>query len=150
MSEQMNIEDVRTEIEEMVNRETRAWDTQDAELLVGIFHPDAVWPWPPTPQAHDPAGWVLEWGRYDYERWKSGWQNLFDTHTLIHNKREIKKIVVSKEGDGAFAVVDIDTLWRDAAGNDNHWKGRVCKVYTKIGYQWKLIMHTGVLDYSSL
>lgn len=146
----MDTQNVKAEIEEIVNRETKAWDTQDAETLVGIFHHDMVWPWPPTPQAHDPADWVIEWGRYDYERWKSGWQNLFDTYTLIHNKREIKKIAVSKEGDGAFAVVDIDTLWRDRAGNDNHWKGRVCKVYTKIGQQWKLIMHTGVLDYSSL
>ena len=146
----MDTKDVRAEIGEMVNRETRAWDAQDAESLVSLFHPDTVWPWPPTPQAHDPADWVLEWGKYDYDRWKSGWQNLFDTHTLIHNKREIKKIVISKEGDGAFAVVDIDTLWRDSAGNDNHWKGRVCKVYTKVGQEWKLIMHTGVLDYSSL
>jgi ketosteroid isomerase-like protein len=150
MIEQIDTKDAAAEIEEMVNRETRAWDAQDAESLVGLFHPDMVWPWPPTPQAHDPADWVIEWGRYDYDRWKNGWQNLFDTHTLIHNKREIKKITVSKEGDGAFAVVDIDTLWRDRAGNDNHWKGRVCKVYTKIGSQWKLIMHTGVLDYSSL
>ena len=140
--------DVRPRIEEIVNRETRAWDTQDVEMLITVFHPDMVWPWPPTPQAHDPADWVLEWGRYDRDRWKSGWQALFDTHTLIHNRREIKKIVVSKEGDGAFAVLDIDTLWRDSSGNDNHWKGRVCKVYTKVGDDWKLIMHTGVLDYS--
>ena len=150
MSEQMDTQNVRAEIEEIVNRETRAWDTQDAELLIGIFHPDMVWPWPPTAQAHNPEDWVLDWGRYDYDRWKSGWQNLFDTHTLIHNKREIKKIVISNEGDGAFAVVDIDTLWRDAEGRDNHWKGRVSKVYTRVGDEWKLIMHTGVLDYSSL
>ena len=148
MIEKVDTKDAAAEIEEMVNRETRAWDAQDAESLVGLFHPDMVWPWPPTPHAHDPADWVIEWGRYDYDRWKNGWQSLFDTHTLIHNKREIKKIMVSKEGDGAFAVVDIDTLWRDREGNDNHWKGRVCKVYTKLGSQWKLIMHTGVLDYS--
>ena len=140
--------DVRPRIEEIVNRETRAWDTQDVEMLITVFHPDMVWPWPPTPQAHDPADWVLEWGRYDRDRWKGGWQSLFDTHRLVHNRREIRKIVVSREGDGAFAVVDIDTLWRDSAGNDNHWKGRVCKVYTKVGDEWKLIMHTGVLDYS--
>jgi len=91
--------------------------------------------------------WVMEIGRYNYDRWRKGWQDLFDTHTLIYNKREIKKIVISKEGDGAFAVVDIDTLWRDSAGHDNHWKGRVCKVYTKMEDGWKLIMHTGVLQY---
>ena len=138
---------IESEIEEMVNRETKAWDTQDVELLMSILHPDMVWPWPKTAKSHDPMDWVMEIGRYNYDRWRKGWQKLFDTHTLIHNKREIKKIVISKEGDGAFAVVDIDTLWRDSAGKDNNWKGRVCKVYTKMKDGWKLIMHTGVLQY---
>jgi len=138
---------IESEIEEMVNRETRAWDTQDVDLLMSLLHPDMVWPWPRTAQSHDPMDWVMEIGRYNYDRWRKGWQDLFDTHTLIHNKRETRKIVISKEGDGAFAVVDIDTLWRGSDGNDNHWKGRVCKVYTKMKDGWKLIMHTGVLQY---
>jgi ketosteroid isomerase-like protein len=138
---------VQREIEEMVHRETRAWDTRDAGLLMTIFHPDMVWPWPPHPQAHDPIEWALVWGRYNYDRWKAGWQRLFDTHRLVHNHRVVRKIVVSEEGDGAFAVVDIDTLWEDGAGAKNQWKGRVCKVYSKCGNEWKLIMHTGVLDY---
>jgi len=141
------MDEIRKQIEEIVNRETRAWDTQDVDLLMTIFHEDMVWPWPRTPQSHDPIDGVIEWGRYDYERWKHGWQNLFDTHQLAHNRREIKKIEVSKEGDGAFAVVDVDTLWRDSSGRDFHWKGRACKVYTRIGREWKLIMHTGLLDY---
>ena len=29
-------------IREVVERETRAWDTQDVELLLSIFHPDMV------------------------------------------------------------------------------------------------------------
>ena len=132
----------------MVHRETRAWDTQDLDLLMSLFHPDMVWPWPPHPLAHDPADWVLELGRFDYQRWRAGWQRLFETHRLLHNRRTIQKIVVSREGDGAFAVVDIDTLWRDDCGNHNPWKGRVCKVYTRVSEGWKLIMHTGVLDYS--
>jgi ketosteroid isomerase-like protein len=138
--------DSRKEIEEMVGKETKAWDTQDVDLLMSLLHPDMVWPWPRTPQSHDPMDWVLVLGRYNYERWKKGWQELFDTHRLVHNKRTIKKIEISNEGDGAFAVVDIDTLWRDSQGNDNHWKGRVCKVYTKVGREWKMIMHTGALD----
>ncbi|HVG32048.1 MAG TPA: nuclear transport factor 2 family protein [Pyrinomonadaceae bacterium] len=142
------MDNVEREIEEIVNRETMAWDTQDAELLISVFHPDMVWPWPPTPQAHDPLDWVMEWGRYDYDRWTAGWQELFDTHSLAHNRREIRKIVVSREGDGAFAVVDIDTLWINAAGQHNHWKGRVCKVYSKVNEEWKMTMQTGVLDYS--
>jgi ketosteroid isomerase-like protein len=141
-------DDVRKQIEEIVNRETRAWDTQDADLLVSVFHSDMVWPWPRTPQSHDPVDWVIEWGRYDHDRWRNGWQKLFDTHRLARNKREIKKIEISNEGDGAFAVVDIDTLWVNAAGAENHWKGRVCKVYSKVGHEWKMTMQTGVLDYS--
>ena len=141
-------EDARKEIEEIVNRETRAWDTQDVDLLMTIFHEDMVWPWPRTPRSHDPINWVLELGRYDYERWKPSWQELFDTHRLVHNKREIKKIEISNQGDGAFAVLDIDTLWLGSEGRKNHWKGRVCKVYSKVGNEWKMTMHTGVLDYS--
>lgn len=140
--------DITSEIEEIVNRETRAWDTQDVDLLMTVFHPDMVWPWPRTPQSHDPLDWVMVLGRYDYERWKRGWQELFDTHTLAHNHRALKKIVISTEGDGAFAVVDIDTLWINASGERNHWRGRVCKVYAKVAGVWKMTMQTGVLDYS--
>ena len=143
----MNKNNIRNEIEEIVNRETKAWDTQDVNLLMTIFHPDMVWPWPRTPQSHDPIDWVLEWGRYDYHRWKNGWLKLFNTHELDHNDRKIRKIEISKEGDGAFAVVDIDTLWVDKEGNKNHWKGRVCKIYSKVGNEWKMIMQTGVLEY---
>ncbi len=138
----------REQIEEIVNRETRAWDTQDVDLLMTVFHPDMVWPWPPTPQSHDPMDWVIVWGRYDFERWKQGWQELFDTHRLARNQREIKKIEISKEGDGAFAVVDIETLWIDQDGREDLWQGRTCKVYAKIGDDWKMTMQTGVLDYS--
>jgi ketosteroid isomerase-like protein len=136
-----------TEITEIVNRETKAWDTQNVNLLISVFHPDMVWPWPRTFQSHDPIDWVLELGRFNKERWSKGWQDLFDTHRLVHNNREIKKIVISREKDGAFAVVDIDTLWIDKRNNKNHWKGRVCKVYSKIGDEWKMTMHTGVLTY---
>lgn len=140
--------DAKKQIEEIVNRETRAWDTQDVDLLMSVFHHDMVWPWPPTSRSHDPIDWVIEWGRYDYQRWRSGWQKLFDTHQLARNQREIRRIEVSAEQDGAFAVVDIDTLWIDPDGNENHWQGRVCKVYAKVGDEWKMTMHTGVLDYS--
>lgn len=138
------------EVADMVHRETRAWDTRDLDLLMTLFHPDMVWPWPRTPQSHDPMDWVMELGRYDDKRWRAGWKRLFDTHRLVHNRRDIKRIVVSKEGDGAFAVVDVDTLWRDTQGHDFHWKGRACKVYTKVRGEWKMIMHTGLLDYSPI
>ena len=139
--------DARSEIEEIVNRETRAWNTRDVGLLLSVFHPDMVWPFPKTSRSHDPMEWILELGRYDPERWGRAWQELFDTHELVRNEREIQKIEVSREGDGAFAVVDVDTVWRDPDGNESRWKGRVCKVYSKVGGEWKMTMHTGVLEY---
>jgi hypothetical protein len=139
--------EVEKEILEIVNRETRAWDSKDGDLLITIFHPDMVWPWPQSGDAHDPVKWVLVLGRFDARRWKKVWQDLFDTHTLIHNRRAIKKIEVSDQGDGAFAVVNVDTLWRDREGKDFHWKGRACKVYSRVGEEWKMTMHTGLLEY---
>ena len=141
---------IRKEIEEMVHRETRAWNKKDVDLLLTIFHPDMVWPWPRTPKSHDPMDWVMPQGKFNHDRWKRIYLKLFKTHSLAHNVRKIKKIVISKEGDGAFAVVDIDTLWRDAKGRDSLWRGRVCKVYSKVGNEWKMTMHTGVLDYHNV
>ncbi|MBD3407878.1 MAG: hypothetical protein GF411_17290 [Candidatus Lokiarchaeota archaeon] len=141
-------EAIKTEIQGMVDRETRAWDTKDLDLLMTLWHEDMVWPWPEDAYAHDPIRWKLVQGKFDYDRWKSGWKKLFDTHQLIHNKRITQKIEVSQEGDGAFAVVDIDTLWESRDGKQQHWHGRVCKVYTKVAKEWKIIMHTGALDYT--
>jgi ketosteroid isomerase-like protein len=142
------LSDTRAQIEAMVHRETRAWDAQDADALVELFHPDMIWPWPPTARDHDPASWIFFLGRYDRERWKNSWLELFRTHRLIHNRRVIHKIEISREGDAALAVVDIDTLWRDVNGRDNHWQGRVSKGYTRMpDGSWKLIFHTGVLKY---
>jgi ketosteroid isomerase-like protein len=138
---------LRQEIEEIVQRETRAWDTQDVDLLLTVFHPDMVWPWPPHARAHDPLEWVMPYGRFDAKRWSNSWQELFDTHTLVYNRRVIRRIEVSHEGDGAFAVVDVDTLWRDAQGGEQRWKGRTCKAYAKVGGAWKMTMQTGVLEY---
>ena len=138
------------DIQGMVDKETAAWNTKDAKLLVSIFHPDMVWPWPKDNQSHDPISWVLPQGKFDSQRWSEGWQGIFDNYNLAHNIRETLRVEVSTEGDGAFAVVDVDTLWRHKNTNEEfHWKGRSCKVYTKTADGWKLIMHTGLLDYNS-
>jgi ketosteroid isomerase-like protein len=146
--EKTEIQMLEAEIQDMIDRETAAWDARDAEALVDLFHPDMIWPWPPDADSHDPASWHFPWGRYNRERWRGEWQVLFDTHTLVHNRRKTVKITLSAEGDGAFAVVDVDTLWRDRAGRDNHWLGRAGKGYTRVGGEWKLIMHTGLLQYA--
>lgn len=141
----MNVADA---IKEVIDRETQAWNEQDVDMLLSIFHPDMVWPWPPDNKAHDPLNWIFELGRFEYNRWKKSFQELFETHHLVHNIRKTQKIEITKEMDGAFAVVDIDTLWNNKITKEkNHWKGRVCKVYTKMNTEWKLIMHTGVLNY---
>jgi hypothetical protein len=115
-------------IQEMVDLETTGWNTKNPDLFLSMIHPDMVWPWPPTADAHDPVDWVFVLGRFDRERWRKNWQDLFDTHDLIRNKRDTVRIEISKEQDAAFAVVDIDTLWRHkTTKQDFHWKGRVWK-----------------------
>jgi len=49
--------------------------------------------------------------------------------------------------DGYVAEFDIDTLWIDAREQKFHWKGRVCKVYALVKDEWKMTMHSGVLEY---
>ena len=137
----------REEIQEIIHRETQAWDEKDAETLVSLFHPDMVWPWPKNENAHHPLDWIFPFGRYNRKRWMGYWKKLFATHELIHNKRKTLKITISEHGDGAFAVVEIDTLWQEKNGKKSHWKGVVSKGYTKTNDGWKLIMHTGVLKY---
>ena len=52
------------------------------------------------------------------------------------------------QANGAFAVVDVDTLWKRNDGVPNHWLGRACKFYTLTARGWKMIAQTGLLDYS--
>jgi ketosteroid isomerase-like protein len=142
---------VEDEIRAMVDRETEAWNRQDAEALVSLFHPDMVWPWPPDEHSHDPATWVFPYGRYNRARWQASWQELFRDYALVHNHRRMVSIIVSEQQDGAFAVVDIDTLWKHRqTGRPFHWRGRAGKGYARVGEQWLLIYHTGLLDYSNL
>jgi ketosteroid isomerase-like protein len=137
------------EIQELVDRETAAWDRQDPEGLVSLFHPDMVWPWPADSTGHDPATWEFPQGRFNHERWKAAWAELFAAHELVHNMRKTVRIAISAEGDGAFAVVDVDTLWRHRHdGSLMRWKGRACKGYTQVQGRWLLIFHTGLLDYN--
>jgi ketosteroid isomerase-like protein len=136
------------EIRSLVDAETAAWGARDANALVSLFHPDTVWPWPPDSAAHDPMKWVMPFGRFDRERWRCSWQALFDTYDLVHNRRETRRIAVSEQGDGAFAVVDVDTLWCHRTTKQlSHWKGRACKVYTKVGERWLFLFQTGLLEY---
>jgi ketosteroid isomerase-like protein len=53
------------EIRDIVDRESHAWDTQDVELLLSVFHPDMVWVWPRTDTSTDPIDWVVKMGRFN-------------------------------------------------------------------------------------
>lgn len=140
---------IEKEIRALIDLETKGWDLKDPELFLSIIHPDMAWPWPPTTDSHDPIDWIFIMGRFDIERWRKIWQDLFDTHDLIHNRRNTAKIEISRDGDAAFAVVDIDTLWRHKITKiDSHWKGRVCKIYTKLATgEWKFYFQTGALNF---
>jgi hypothetical protein len=150
--------DRSAEIEEIVNRESRAFETADAKLMLTVYHTDMVWAWPPSPTAHDPMHWILRVGRFDYDRWLKMTQLFMDTHTLIHNKRVIKKILMTDEQDGALAVVDVDTLFRrnpdkdtpwsdDGEGDKLHILGRAGKTYTTVNGEWKLLAQPGTMQY---
>ena len=143
---------IAAEIQQMVDLETLGWDTKNPDLFLSMIHPDMVWPFPHTADDHDPITWAFVMGRFDRERWRKDWQGLFDTHDLIHNRRSTLRIEVSREEDGAFAVVDIDTLWRHrVTKKDFHWKGRVCKIYTKLSTgEWKFYYQTGALNFPSV
>jgi hypothetical protein len=118
-------------------------------LLLSVFHPDMVWPWPRTYSSVDPVDWQLVMGRFNAERWRASFQQLFDGYRLVWNRRSTVRIQVSKESDGAIAVVDIDTKWREKSTGDesNHWLGRTCKVYALTSDGWKMTMQTGALRY---
>lgn len=140
--------DGQTEINEIIDRETEAFNTKNIDLFLSVIHPDMVWPWPPNMKAHDPIEWVLPWGRFNEQRWHGYLQKFFDKYELIHNKRHTQRIEISKEGDGAFAVVDVNSLWISQAGDELHWDGRACKAYTLLNSEWKMISQVGLLDYS--
>ena len=117
--------EIEHEINELIDLETKGWDTKNPDLFLSIIHPDMAWPWPPTTDAHDPLHWVFVMGRFDRERWRKNWQDLFDSHDLVHNQRNTVKIEISQERDAALAVVDIDTLWQHkTTKKDSHWKRR--------------------------
>lgn len=138
------------EIQKIVDQETEAWNRKSVDLLLSIFHPDMVWVWPSDSKKHDPMTWTSMLGKFDQARWTKVYSEWFSTFDLIHNHRKTQKLFVTKQGDGAFAVVDIDTLWRSQSGEESHWKGRTCKTYVKTDQGWKMLAQTGVLDYTGI
>jgi hypothetical protein len=140
---------VNKQIQALIDRETLGWNTKNPDVFLDMIHPDMVWPWPPKPRDHDPVQWKFVLGRFNTERWRQYLQTIFANFDLVHNHRNTVKIEISPEEDAAFAVVDVDSLWRTKdTKQDIRWKGRVCKIYTRTtDGEWKLIFQTGPLDY---
>jgi len=131
------------EIEEIVQREGSAWDNRDIDKLLTVFHDDMVWVWPQTGGSHDPLKWLIEVGGFDRERWRAGWEGIFKGG-VTRNVRDIRKVTVSPEGDAAVAIVDVEVEWINEGGEPVSWIGRVSKVYSKMGAEWKMITHNGL------
>ena len=140
-------ENFEKEIHEIIDRETAAWNEKSVTKLMTLFHHDMVWVWPADAAKHDPMTWTSWLGKFNLERWSAVYTDWFKTYKLIHNIRTTQKVFVTKEADGAFAVVDVDTLWRSATGEQSHWQGRTCKTYSKTSEGWKMIAQVGVLKY---
>jgi len=60
----MSMEIVK-KIKELVDLDTKGWDTKNPELFLSMIHPDMAWPWPPTADAHDPIDWIFVMGRFN-------------------------------------------------------------------------------------
>ena len=45
---------IAEKIQEMIDLETKGWDTKNPDIFLSMIHPDMAWPWPPTADAHDP------------------------------------------------------------------------------------------------
>ena len=119
---------VKDEIQALIDRETLGLNTKNADLFLDFIHPDMVWPWPPASRANDPIEWRFVLGRFKKERWRQYFRALFDQYELAHNMRKTVKIEVSPEEDAAFAILEIDSLWRDKdTKQEIPWRGRVCK-----------------------
>ena len=133
------------EVKEIIDRETKAWDTKNVDLLLSIFHPDMIWVWPKDNKSYDPVDWKLPLGKFNKDRWWKNYSEMFEKYDLIKNDRKIVDIKISDQEDGAFAVVDVDTLWRNRDGEEIHWLGRAGKTYVKSDGVWKMIAHHGLL-----
>ena len=140
------------EIQQIIDRESQGYENEDVDLLLSVYHPDMVWAWPPHSQAHDPMEWVLRMGRYNEARWRVLIERFFATHTLIHNHRVTRKIVLSRNrtvplpwwisirsGIARARAIPLGTT----GTTEEHVIGRACKIYTLVNGEWKMLYQPG-------
>lgn len=142
------MDSLNNEINEIVRREQDAWEMKDAELLLTVFHRDMVWAWPRDFDSLNPFYWQMDLGRFDHELWLDHWTEFFRVYDLIDAVVKLQKVSFSVREDAAFAVVDLNVHWENQEnGEIVSWKGRVCKIYSKVRDSWKLISQTGMIPY---
>jgi hypothetical protein len=101
-------------IREIIDRR----DTGLGTLLLSVFRPDMVWAWPATYTSTTLSSGVSHWAG----SMLSAGSGRGHCSTIAARRCRIE---ISAQGDGAFAVVDIDTLWRnDTTGAEDHLLGR--------------------------
>tara|TARA_R110002096_G_scaffold418630_1_gene622752 strand:- start:383 stop:820 length:438 start_codon:yes stop_codon:yes gene_type:complete len=142
----MSQTDSRRDVTSVVDRETESFIKKDVDLYLSTIHPDMVWVWPPSTTSHDPIDWVMPLGRFDRERWGDYFKSFFAKYELIYNDRNIKRIDITAQNDGAFAVVDVDTRWKSSSGDELHWLGRIGKTYTLKNNRWMMIAQFGPVE----
>lgn len=106
-----------------------------------------VWVWPTDSSNYDLMTWNTPQGKFEKDKYLKIYSDWFSKFELIKNERMTKKITLTKENDGAFAVVDIDTLWRSKDGEESQWLGRTGKTYVKTSNSWKMINQVGVFNF---
>lgn len=141
---------VEDNLRELIKRELEALKRKDVELLLTIFHEDMVWAWPRSFNTANPFYWEMDLGRFNYERWYFHWKDFFEKFEILHAVMMPQKINLSAQEDAAFAVIDLHFQWESKTnGEIVEWRGRVCKVYTRMEKSWKLIQQTGLIPYRS-
>src|SRR5947208_3351434 len=89
---------IQQQIRDIVDRETRAWDAQDVELLISCFHPAMVWPWPPTPQSHDPMTWGWCFAASTASGGSGAGRGRFTRTTLVQTGGKVRRAECRAEG----------------------------------------------------
>lgn len=133
----------RQHIMEVLERESRAWSARDVDGLLSVFHPDAVWPFLFNRLNPSPMVWRLTLDRFDSSAWGTYFQRIFEECAITKNVREVKSISFSTRGDQAIAVLDIDTAWLRRDGEPMRWVGRVAKVFSIMGTEWRIMTQYG-------
>jgi hypothetical protein len=70
----------------------------------------------------------------------------WDDRVKAATKKDVTDQIARATADSPSST--LTTLWRNRSTNELfHWKGRACKVYTKVDGRWLFLFQTGLLEY---